>query len=346
MTLPSRRRLWIFGTLYVVALLGLSEIAARAVLPPPGFNPWPPAHVPGLRVPHPVLGFAHRPNFTGQRTTAEYTHELATNALGMRDSPFVPGDERPWLAIGDSFTEGLGVGQDEAWPTQLAQRLGTRVLNGGVTAYSLRQMRLAAMEWLPIVQPRGVIVGLYPLGASRLIDPYVLVGDDTVRQSVASRLSPLPGGYYDSGFYQPGVMTLHRWLSEHAQLAAHVLTLLQRARTAIAPEVAPPAPLEPTLTTALLDELEQTYRVLRASHVTLVILLVNAPGRDGRWPTLSELPERLAAFAERPGVLFVDPEPTLRDAMASGLPIAYVRDGHWTASGHRLVAEVLAARLR
>jgi lysophospholipase L1-like esterase len=62
---------------------------------------------------------------------------------GAEVAPKRPGERRV-LAIGDSFTFGHGVGDDEAYPAVLAARLRARhgdvtVLNGGVPGYSTDQ---------------------------------------------------------------------------------------------------------------------------------------------------------------------------------------------------------------
>ena len=99
------------------------------------------------------LGYVPRPGVRGHvRDGGPVTIE----ADGFRfsgDAP--PSAEPPLLAVGDSFTYGEDVGDLQAWPAQLQQLLGRRVLNGGVSGYGLDQIvlrteRLVALHGSPL----------------------------------------------------------------------------------------------------------------------------------------------------------------------------------------------------
>jgi hypothetical protein len=101
------------------------------------------------------LGWAQDPNFVsdefntfdlGLRKTSGKTQVISSGAI---------------LAVGDSYTAGSQVRDDETWPAQLEQRLGQRVLNAGVGGYGVDQIVLNAERLLPIVKPRAVIVGMH-----------------------------------------------------------------------------------------------------------------------------------------------------------------------------------------
>ena len=63
------------------------------------------------------------------------------------------------LAVGDSFTEGWEVEDDETWPALLEKKTGIPVVNAGVGAYGTDQIVLRAEQMLPIVKPKTLIVG-------------------------------------------------------------------------------------------------------------------------------------------------------------------------------------------
>jgi len=65
---------------------------------------------------------------------------------------------RPVLAMGDSFTEGYEVGDDESWPAYLQRLLERRVLNAGVSGYSLAQIKLRTERLVAAVHPAVVVV--------------------------------------------------------------------------------------------------------------------------------------------------------------------------------------------
>lgn len=62
-------------------------------------------------------------------------------------------NNRPILAIGDSFTFGDQVSNNETWPAQLEKMSGRRVINGGVFGYGIDQaylrMRMLAAKYKP-----------------------------------------------------------------------------------------------------------------------------------------------------------------------------------------------------
>jgi lysophospholipase L1-like esterase len=89
-----------------------------------------------------------RPSEDRRLTRAEFDVRVATNALGFREprlpSPKPAGVARI-VALGDSFTQGYGVAEDEAYPRALEARLAARapghrveVLNLGVPGTSPR----------------------------------------------------------------------------------------------------------------------------------------------------------------------------------------------------------------
>ena len=85
------------------------------------------------------LGFhpmRSRPNQDAVLERSEFRTRVVTNELGFRE-PRLPGPKPPGVqrivALGDSFTQGYGVEEDEAYPRQLERRLeGVEVINLGV----------------------------------------------------------------------------------------------------------------------------------------------------------------------------------------------------------------------
>jgi hypothetical protein len=70
-------------------------------------------------------------------------------------------DEGGVLAVGDSYTAGSEVVDEDTWPAQLEKLLGRRVINAGVGNYGVDQTVLNAERLLPILKPRVVIIGIY-----------------------------------------------------------------------------------------------------------------------------------------------------------------------------------------
>lgn len=92
---------------------------------------------------------------------------IRTNHHGMRDdAPLAPGAGRRIAALGDSFTFGFFVTQEETWPSVLERRLAvarpeTRwdVLNFGVGGYSTRDEALVLEHKALAFDPELVLVG-------------------------------------------------------------------------------------------------------------------------------------------------------------------------------------------
>src|SRR5579862_9761990 len=75
------------------------------------------------------------------------------NGLREHDLNGPPPSGPPILAIGDSFTEGYLVGNDETWAANLQRITGRPVLNGGVRSYGIDQIVLRAERLVPRLNP-------------------------------------------------------------------------------------------------------------------------------------------------------------------------------------------------
>lgn len=101
-------------------------------------------------------------------STAEFTETSRTNARGMR-GPEVGvkrAGERRILAVGDSFTWGHGVQDDETYPAVLEAALqvrgrNVRVLNAGVPGYSTDQSYTRFVRDGPALAPDLLLVGIH-----------------------------------------------------------------------------------------------------------------------------------------------------------------------------------------
>jgi lysophospholipase L1-like esterase len=126
--------------------------------------------------------FELRPGLTATATYPGADGEPArsvtyrVNELGFRGPP-VPVEKRAGIfriaALGDSFTYGTGVGEDETWPAQLAVRLRElapertiEVLNWGVPAYNTRQEVAQLNQRLHAYRPDLVVICAYINDAS------------------------------------------------------------------------------------------------------------------------------------------------------------------------------------
>ena len=108
----------------------------------------------------PLLGYEPIPGYRGTLLG----RPISFDANGLRqhdlDGPTPLG--APILAIGDSFTEGYLIGNDETWPAHLQRITGRPVLNSGVRAYGLDQAILRAERLAPELKPQTMVLAFIP----------------------------------------------------------------------------------------------------------------------------------------------------------------------------------------
>ena len=135
--LPAPLKALLGALIAALALAGVEGLLRIAAWPDPGLYEGDPASLWYLRpdldreVPHPDAG----------------SFRVQTNAAGLRGA--APPTRGPWtLALGCSTTFGWGVAEADAWPAQLAARIGEPVVNGGVPGWSTEQAVAGADRWL------------------------------------------------------------------------------------------------------------------------------------------------------------------------------------------------------
>ena len=86
------------------------------------------------------------------------TSQYGIRTNGIRRSPALP--KGAVIAVGDSFTAGSGVRDEETFPAQLEKLVGIPVINGAAGAWSVDQMVLRAEMLAETASPSAVIVGI------------------------------------------------------------------------------------------------------------------------------------------------------------------------------------------
>lgn len=100
----------------------------------------------------PLLGWTLKSNFKDDRhSTLDYGIRRNGEETTLRTGHI--------LAVGDSFTEGWEVDDDDSWPAYLELKSGIPVINGGVGGYGTDQIILRIEQLLPIVKPHTLIIG-------------------------------------------------------------------------------------------------------------------------------------------------------------------------------------------
>ncbi|MEX2207632.1 MAG: SGNH/GDSL hydrolase family protein [Myxococcota bacterium] len=307
--------------------------------------------------PNATRGWSNKPSTTAVYGEAEFHFDVNHDAHGFR-GPEIAKEKAPGklrvLVLGDSFTYGIGVADDETFSARL-EALDPRyeVLNTGVNGYGTAQELLLLRDQGLALRPDVVVVVFF----------WNDVGNNYVRAFPRFQLS-------DGALVWPEPMVIekrkseapkrrgwlrhsyvYRFVSDRLKIVGYRLKLLfgipletqdfvENAEREAAWQ----------LTGALLREIRDQAATVAAR--TLVVAMPDQVQVEtdvtvlGLAPVEYEVQERLRAICELLGVPFVDLLPALREAYArAGEPLYYPKDRHLKAPGHAIVAQALAAEL-
>ena len=106
------------------------------------------------------LGYLYRPNVSASYNLWEFKSFISTNKAGLRDDSASLNNPNI-ITIGDSYTTGWGVEQQETYAQLIEKRLNKKVLNAGISSFGtiregvlLSQLDKDSCEWV-IVQYCG-----------------------------------------------------------------------------------------------------------------------------------------------------------------------------------------------
>jgi len=105
----------------------------------------------------------------GWETPGCFTYKM--NSQGFRTEE-LERDTESFVALGCSFTCGIGLPLEMVWPSLLASRLNRRVFNLGVGGCGLDTVFRIADYWLPIINPKFVALLVPPMGRIEVLDNF------------------------------------------------------------------------------------------------------------------------------------------------------------------------------
>jgi len=105
----------------------------------------------------PLLGYIPRPGYAGSDNVWGTTVTIDERGL-RRNGPEPMAGDAAVLAVGDSFTFGDEVSDQESWPAHLEDILGQPVANAGVFGYGLDQAVLRAERLVQELDPLALVV--------------------------------------------------------------------------------------------------------------------------------------------------------------------------------------------
>jgi lysophospholipase L1-like esterase len=314
----------------------------------------------GLYEPDPPRRYRIAFGFRGRISNqAEFDTEVATNREGLRgpEAGPKPAEGLRILALGDSFTFGVGAQQDETWPARLGQILHAEVLNAGAPGFGVPD-EVAWYERYGIrLDPDVVVLAVFlanDLQDASPDQPKVVVVDGALVVPGETG-GPRRWLYYHSHLFR---------LLKSSVLEGRVRTLLGLKEPWATRELRAELSLYgPTLPDELKRGAEATEKAVArlASHRVRVVavLIPSLPQVDPqRWKTvLAQLgldpaghdprrPNRLfREIFERHGVPVLDLTDTFEKAVKEGQRIYYPIDQHLTPAGYELMARTVAEAL-
>ena len=337
------RRLRLLAVACLVSLL-LAEVLVRALgLAPPLGRQY------RNFMADPDLPFRIRPNSVerGLAPSKEFRFEYRHNSQGLRDVEHAAG-KPPGVfrivAVGDSFTYGVGAAFDETYLAVMERQLNARTgahprvetVRAGVPRYYPETQRIWLERHGMAYQPDLVLVGFLP---NDVFD--TLQGLDAIAVD--------PSGYLKTR----EARALPAWITwvfrfSHVGRLAVRTALNLRHRGDAGPQwdevYRSGGPYEPAWLNVE-GELGRMAALVRAAGAKLVVLHIP---QLGPWDTTRAYPaRRLAAWAEAQGdVGFIDALPALQAAAAqSPTPLYFPLDGHCTSAGYRVIGDLLATVL-
>ena len=121
-----------------------------------------------------LRGYALTPNARGNMlakydVSAQFRHDDQGFRIRNNKSASADDNNSLWLFLGDSFTYGLLVESEEAFPYLIGEELKVNIINAGVPGYSLAQILVQAYEVIPQYKPDVVVVQYSPWLAKRAL---------------------------------------------------------------------------------------------------------------------------------------------------------------------------------
>jgi len=280
-----------------------------------------------------TLGWALRPNCRSP--------DFNVGADGFRRTPPPaaapqPPADPPVLATGSSFTLGIEVADADTWPAFLQAESGRRVVNAGVSGYSLDQTVLQTERLAPQVRPQFIVVGFTPgdiwrnelrVAYSREKPAFAVSGGRVELINV-----PIPPRS------RPALPVAARWLGWSALAHEVVERLGVRDGWYYEEARATPPGTGETISCLLMP---------RLATLGVPVVVVAQYGR-GYWEadaaykaSASDATRKVLGCAEKAGLVAVDLAPPLRAAIEARGLAALFQSEHHSPAGNRMVADLI-----
>ena len=93
----------------------------------------------------------------------DFTYQWLTDDFGYKnDVSLKLSKKADFIALGDSFTEGMGVSVSNIWSSKISKNSSFRVYNAGVQGYSVSQIHATYKNIMKKISHKGIIIGTLP----------------------------------------------------------------------------------------------------------------------------------------------------------------------------------------
>lgn len=353
-----------FNIAAIAAILGVAELGVRWTAGPSAT--YQDDRLPMCR-PDALTIWRYKPEVRLAYRTPEFVMDIRTNDTGLREGPIAAAtdDVITVLFIGDSFTFGWGVAEEQRYSEVLERlmaqgRPGTRlrIVNAGHWMYTFDQQLVLMKEMIQRYKPAVVVQGFYWMHVRTMFNHRLVRAADGSLQAVED-----PKIAVDDR----GVLKFRSDWLERPPLGSQLVALVARAilnwdlmeKAAHTVDYMRPGNTQGEALWKLTDEIvAETIRTLHASGIAYVPFLVptSVEVSSGNWAHLNwtgaspptgvdvNLPAaRFGTIFAKNGASIVPLAAAMRERTATAL--YFPRDGHWTAEGHAVAAEILAPHL-
>ena len=344
--------LLLLGTTLVV--LGALEGGLRAF--------WDGYYVKNTRVyqrQHPTRGRENVPSVDVVYGTPEFSTRVIHDAEGLRVSELGPPDgERSYrvVAVGDSFTYGIGVEGSETYSARLEQLdPSLRVFNLGVAGYATSHALVTLREVGFPRKPDLVILAYLwnDLGGNFGGEIPRFTLEDGVLVQHPPRPEHRPLDMHPKSVRHPwlGRLYTYRFVSDRIKLLQNRIEVWRRRDEPRVSMSGKDVEAAWALQAALLDAVVRECREHGAEF--LLVIIPDQVQVYPEWPVIGfggqdyRVQERLLLIARERGLNALDLLPAFQEvARTGGEPLYYRYDRHWTPAGHALTARLMLDEVR
>lgn len=304
---------------------------------------------------HPVLGWYHQKSKAAILRVGDRETPLHTNSLGFRGqreyAAHKPEGVRRTLVLGDSFVFGFGVRDEETFSAILESRdPSLEMVNAGVPGYGIDQIFLSFSTLGKSLKPDYVLIGIFPDDFWRATRAFADTGHAKPYFSLSAKGDlvlhnvPVPPPYTLQTNQYPQL--IDRGPVENLLQRSTVYRKVRKAVLKIGKSlnwVDWSSEDEWILGRVILTQLIREVREAGA-HPLVVIIPPERWMKDEHWDAIQL---SLLRFFRREGVDFLDLTPGFAKAVRrhGSAPYYIEHEGHWTAKGHLLAADLITAFL-